>query len=70
MSTIHLNRILNDIATCNFYFSVSDYVCTLLLKKKKQYYLSSVIIIHATSPGYDNNLLLYGSANLPDKIEF
>ena len=31
--TILLNCILNDIiATCNFYFSVSDYVYTLLLK--------------------------------------
>ena len=30
MNTILLNCILNDIATCNFYFS--DHVCTLLLK--------------------------------------
>ena len=29
---ILLNYILNNIATCNFYFSVSDYVCTLLLQ--------------------------------------
>ena len=28
--TILLNCILNDIVTCNFYFSVSYYVCTLL----------------------------------------
>ena len=27
--TILLNCIINDIATCNFYFSVSGYVCTL-----------------------------------------
>ena len=32
INTILLNCILNDIATCNFYFSVSDYVCTILLK--------------------------------------
>ena len=30
--TILLNCILNDIATFTFYFSVSDYVCTLLKK--------------------------------------
>ena len=29
---IVLNCILNDIATCNCYFIVSDYVCTLLLQ--------------------------------------
>ena len=28
---IRMNYILNDIATCNFYFS--DYVCTLLLQR-------------------------------------
>ena len=45
--TILLNCIFNTIATSNFYFSVSDYVCTLM---------SSVIIIHANSPRYDSNL--------------
>ena len=30
--TILLNCILNGIATCNFCFSVSDYICTLLLQ--------------------------------------
>ena len=29
--TILLNCIINGIAICNFYFSVNDYVCTLLL---------------------------------------
>ena len=28
-----------------------------------------MIIIHADPPRYDNNVLLYGLANLPDKIE-
>ena len=36
INTILLNCILNDIATCNFYFSVSDYVCTLRFIKKKK----------------------------------
>ena len=30
INTILLNCILNEIATSNLYFSVSDYVCTLL----------------------------------------
>ena len=66
--TILLNCILNDIATCNFYFSVSDYVCTLMLKTilivKCDYHTCQLPQIQQQSPG-----LPYGSLNFPNKFE-
>ena len=62
--TILLNCILYDIATCHFYISVSDYVCTLMLKTSRH-----VTIIHANSPRYDNNLPVYRMGHQISRIK-